>query len=829
MTVDTEDVVMTDAASNPRLLKLLRLMEQLATNPKLAPLHPSVDLQKVYQDIEKGFVPSMTAQQLKVFAAETACYMATIHPDYSFLAARIAVAALHEVTSPSFSATIRKLYAYRNPKTGDDAPLVSKELHEFVESHKEELDQYVDYNRDFRYDYFGYKTLERSYLLRMEDEEGQLKVVERPQHMLMRVALGLWCAHPNGSLKNALETYENLSLGTFTHASPTLFNAGTPHPQLSSCFLLAMKGDSLDGIFDTIKDTAMISKGAGGLGVHIHNIRATGSYIRGTNGQSNGIVPMLRVFDTMVRYVDQGGGKRKGACTIYLEPWHPDVFDFLQLRKNHGKDEQRARDLFQALWIPDLFMKRLEQYFAEVEKGQAGNPDSITWSLFCPNEAPGLPDVWGEKFEALYTQYEAQGKARKKVPVRELWDAILTAQIETGGPFMLYKDHANRKSNQQNLGTIKCSNLCTEIIEYTSPEETAVCNLASISLTYFVKTDNAGRPYFDFQGLHQTARLAARNLNRVIDVTEYPTNEARNSNFRHRPMGVGVQGLADTFCKMEMAFTSQEARELNKHIFETIYHGAMEMSCEIAKELGTYESYVGSPASQGTLQHDMWGVKATAPHLDWDTLRSNIKAHGLRNSLFLAPMPTASTSQILGNNECFEPYTTNSYVRRVLSGEFPVINKHLVAELSKLNLWTDDVRERIVAHDGSVQSIGEIPQAIKERYRTVWEIAQKDLLEMHIDRCAFIDQSASLNVFMARPNKNRLSLMHRFGWKGGLKTGMYYLRTQPAADAIKFTVKVEALQAASDVKTAAEAQKKEEAPLFCTREMMEAGCVSCGS
>jgi ribonucleoside-diphosphate reductase subunit M1 len=654
--------------------------------------------------------------------------------------------------------------------------------------------------RDFDYDYFGFKTLERSYLLRVNG-----KVVERPQHMLMRVSVGIH----GTDIDKAVETYHLLSEKWFTHASPTLFNAGTPRPQLSSCFLVAMKSDSIEGIYDTLKECASVSKSAGGIGLSIHDIRAVGSYIRGTNGTSNGIVPMLRVFNDTARYVDQGGGKRKGAFAIYLEPWHADIFDFLDLRKNHGKEEARARDLFYGLWVNDLFMQRVE----------AGGE----WSLFCPAEAPGLADVWGADFDALYAKYEAEGRAKRVVKAQTLWFAILEAQVETGNPYMLYKDTCNRKSNQQNLGTIRCSNLCTEIVEYTSPGETAVCNLASIALPRFVRERDAapassGRPklagsldaptrYFDFDRLAEVTRVVARNLNKIIDINFYPVEPAKNSNLKHRPIGIGVQGLADAFILLGLPFDSEGAKQLNKEIFEAIYFAALEESCALAERDGPYSSYAGSPSSKGVLQHDMWGVSPPGDRWDWGGLRARIAQHGLRNSLLLAPMPTASTSQILGNNECFEPYTSNIYVRRVLSGEFTVVNQHLLTDLTRLGLWSADVKNELVAANGSVADL-DIPADLKELYKTVWEIRQRVLVDMAADRGAFIDQSQSFNVHMSDANFGKLTSLHFHAWRAGLKTGLYYLRTRAAADAIKFTVDQQALaknKAVKDGKVAAAA------------------------
>ncbi|KAF9445388.1 ribonucleotide reductase alpha subunit [Macrolepiota fuliginosa MF-IS2] len=718
-----------------------------------------VDPIEVTQKVVQGVYQGVTTVELDNLASETAAYLTTKHPDYAVLAARIAISNLHKETKKTFSQVISDLYHYVNPKNGRPAGMISQGTYDVVMANADTLNSAIIYTRDFNYNYFGFKTLERSYLLRIDG-----RVAERPQHMIMRVAVGI-----HGSdMDHVIETYNLMSERYFTHASPTLFNAGTPHPQLSSCFLVCMKDDSIEGIYDTLKNCAMISKTAGGIGLSIHCIRATGSYIAGTNGYSNGIVPMLRAYDATARYVDQGGNKRPGAFAIYLEPWHADIFDFLDLRKNHGKEEARARDLFYALWIPDLFMKRVE-----------ANGD---WSLFCPNEAPGLHDTWGPEFEALFEKYEKEGRQRKTIPAQKLWYAIMEAQIETGGPFMVYKDHANLKSNQKNLGTIKSSNLCTEIIEYSSPEETAVCNLASLALPTFISNGK-----YDFKKLHEVTKVVANNLNRIIDVNYYPIPEARRSNVRHRPIGVGVQGLADTFMALRMPFDSAEAKLLNIQIFETIYHGALEASSEIAARDGAYETYEGSPASQGQLQFDLWGVTPTELW-DWTSLKQQITRTGLRNSLLVAPMPTASTSQILGFNECFEPYTSNIYTRRVLAGEFQVVCPWLLRELVNLGLWDDNMKNMIIAHNGSVQNIPNIPDDVKAIYKTVWEISQKKVLDLAADRGPFICQSQSLNVHLQAPTLGQLTSMHFYGWKKGLKTGMYYLRTRPAAQAIQFTV-----------------------------------------
>ena len=727
-------------------------------------LNPLVAPEKVAMKVIEGLFDGVTTSELDNLAAEVAATNTITHPDYALLASRIAVSNLHKNTKKSFSETIKDLYNYIDSKTAKKAPLISDEVYNIIAKNADVLDSTIIYDRDFRYDFFGFKTLERSYLLKLK---GQ--VAERPQQMLMRVAVGI---HKE-DLDSAIETYNYMSEGWFTHATPTLFNSGTPKPQMSSCFLLTTKEDSIPGIYDTLKQCAQISQSAGGIGLSIHDIRAMGSYIKGTNGTSNGIVPMLRVFNDTARYVDQGGGKRKGSFAIYIEPWHADVFDFLDLRKNHGKEEQRARDLFYALWTPDLFMKRVEE-----------NGD---WTLMCPHECPGLSDTHGKNFEKLYTKYESEGKGRKTIKAQELWFKILESQIETGTPYMLYKDSANEKSNQKNLGTIKSSNLCTEIIEYTSPDEVAVCNLASIALPKFVIDGK-----FDHEKLFKVTYRVTKNLDKVIDANYYPVPEARNSNMRHRPIGIGVQGLADAFILMRQAFESKEAKQLNKDIFETIYYAALTASKDLAIEKGTYESYKGSPVSKGILQFDMWNVKPS-DRWEWDLLREEIQKNGLRNSLLVAPMPTASTAQILGNNECFEPYTSNIYTRRVLSGEFIIVNKHLLRDLVKLGIWDDRLKNKLMSSNGSIQNIDEIPENIKNLYKTAWEISQKVLLDMAADRGAFIDQSQSLNIFMENANFAKLTSMHFYGWKAGLKTGMYYLRTKSATDAIKFTLDKDAM------------------------------------
>lgn len=729
-----------------------------------------VDHITVSKKVIQGLYDGVTTVELDNLAAETAASMSTVHPDYAQLAARIAISNLHKETNKSFSETMEGLYNYLDPKTGDPAGLIGEDTMAVIREHANQLDAAIIYDRDFEFDYFGYKTLERSYLMRMDGA-----VVERPQHMLMRVSVGIH----GEDIESAIQTYQLMSEKWFIHATPTLFNSGTPKPQMSSCFLLSMTDDSIEGIFETLRRCARISQSAGGIGLSIHNIRATGSYIKGTGGTSNGIVPMLKVFNDTARYVDQGGGKRKGAFAVYLEPWHADIFEFLELKKNHGKEELRARDLFYALWVNDLFMERVK---ADAE-----------WSLFDPNEASGLFDAHSGEFEALYHQYEEAGMARKTIKARDLWNAVLESQVETGTPYILYKDAANRKSNQQNLGTIRSSNLCTEIIEYTSPDEVAVCNLASLALPKYVKEDRS----YDFDKLYEITRVVTRNLNKVIDRNYYPIEQARNSNMRHRPIGLGVQGLADAFIMMRYAFDSPEAKQLNKDIFETIYYAALKESIALAKKEGHYESYPGSPASEGVLQYDMWGVTPT-DRWDWEGLKKEMAEHGLRNSLLVAPMPTASTSQILGNNECFEPYSSNLYTRRTLSGEFIVVNKHLLHDLIGLGLWDNNMRNRLMAANGSIQSFEDVPQHLRDLYKTVWEISQKVVIDMAADRGAYICQSQSMNLFVENVNYGKLSSMHFYAWSKGLKTGMYYLRTKAARDAIKFTLDKNALQKAGD-------------------------------
>ena len=725
-------------------------------------LNNHVDPVKVAMRVIDGIYDGVATTQLDDLAAEVAATMAVQHPDYAKLAARITVSNLHKNTKKVFSEVMKDLYEYVNPKTGKTAPLLADDVYEIIKNNKDKFDSAIIYDRDFSYDYFGFKTLERSYLLKLNR-----KIAERPQHMLMRVSIGI---HKE-DVDAAIETYHLMSKKYFTHATPTLFNAGTPKPQMSSCFLLSMKEDSIDGIYDTLKQCAKISQSAGGIGLSIHNIRATGSYIRGTNGTSNGIVPMLKVFNDTARYVDQGGGKRKGSFAVYIEPWHSDIMEFLDLKKNHGKEEMRARDLFYAMWIPDLFMKRVEK--------------NKTWTLMCPNQCPGLYDYYGDDFDKKYEEYEKAGKGQKTIRAREVWEKILESQIETGTPYMLYKDACNRKSNQKNLGVIHCSNLCTEILEYTSKDEVAVCNLASISLPMFVENGT-----FNHQRFYEITKTMTINLNKVIDHNYYPIKEAKNSNMKHRPIGLGVQGLADAFIMMRLPFTSDKAKELNREIFETLYFASLEASMELAKKEGPYSSFKGSPLENGEFQHNLWRLddKELSDRWDWSALRKQIKKHGTRNSLFVAPMPTASTSQILGNNECFEPYTSNIYTRRTISGEYIVVNKHLLNDLVEMGLWNDDLRQELMHANGSIQNIHGIPEELKELYKTVWELSMKDIIDMARQRGYFIDQSQSMNLFMENANYAKLTSMHFYAWKSGLKTGMYYLRTKAAADAVKFTL-----------------------------------------
>jgi ribonucleoside-diphosphate reductase alpha chain len=759
-----------------------------------------VDPIDVAKKVIEGLFDGVTTSELDNLAAETAASLTTKHPDYALLASRIAVSNLHKNTIKSFSETMRLLHEYIDPKTGKDASLIADDVWEVIQTNAELLDSTIIYDRDFGFDYFGFKTLEKSYLLKING-----KIAERPQHLFMRVSVGI---HKH-DIESAIKTYHLMSERWFTHATPTLFNAGTPKPQMSSCFLLTMKDDSIDGIYDTLKQTAKISQSAGGIGLSIHNVRATGSYISGTNGTSNGIIPMLRVFNDTARYVDQGGGKRKGAFAIYLEPWHADIFEFLDLRKNHGKEEMRARDLFYALWVSDLFMERVE-----------ANED---WSLFCPHEAPGLADCFGAEFVALYTKYEKEGRARKVIKAQDLWFAVLDAQVETGTPYLLYKDAANSKSNQQNLGTIKSSNLCTEIMEYTDANEIAVCNLASLALPRYVING-----VFDHQKLYEVTYQATINLNRIIDGNYYPVAEAEYSNLRHRPIGLGVQGLADAFIQLRLPFESDEAKQLNKEIFETIYFAAMTASKDLAIAEGPYETFKGSPLSKGKFQFDLWNVSPASTRWDWENLRLDVMNHGVRNSLLVAPMPTASTSQILGNNECFEPYTSNIYTRRVLSGEFIVVNKYLLRDLVNLGLWTPAMKDKIITANGSIQDIAEIPAEIKELYKTVWEIKMRNIIDMAADRGAYVCQSQSLNLFINAPNASKLTSMHFYAWKKGLKTGMYYLRTQAASQAVKFTVENQGGSNMEPVIPAVVDAVVDEIPAgpSCS---MEDGCVTCSA
>lgn len=773
MRVKKRDDKLENVSFDKILARLTRLSVGLSVNAVLL-------AQKVIQGIYDG----VSTSELDTLAAETSAYMSTSHPDYDKLAARIAASNLQKETKDSFYETMKDLYEYRNPRQGNKhSPLVDKEFFELVQANKDAIESKIRHERDLEYTYFGFKTMCRSYLFRLNN-----KIVERPQYLLMRVAIGIHGI----DLQSAFQTYEDMSNKYYTHASPTMFNAGTPRPQCSSCFLLTMKDDSIEGIYGTLAQCAVISKSAGGIGVNMSTIRAEGSYIAGTNGHSNGLTPMLRVYNATARYVDQGGGKRKGAFAIYLEPWHADIMDVLELKKNTGAEELRARDLFYGLWIPDLFMKRVEA--------------NEMWSLFCPSECPGLPDVYGDEFDALYTKYETEKRYKRQVKAQDVWFKILESQTETGGPYMLYKDTCNHNSNQKNLGTIRGSNLCTEIIQYTSPDEIAVCNLASIALPSFVEDGK-----FNFEKLANIARELVRNLNRVINLNYYPTPEARYSNFRHRPMGIGVQGLAETFFKLRLPFESDKARQLNREIFETIYFAALTESNEMAKVYGPYETFYGSPASQGILQHDFYEVSDGNRH-NWAELRESIKTHGLRNSLLIAPMPTASTAQILGNTECFEPISSNIFARNVLSGTFTVINEYLIHDLEKLNLWNPIMKNTIIQNNGSIQGILTIPGEIRNLYKTVWEIKQKSIVEMAIDRQAYIDQSQSMNIHIAEPTNAQLSSLHFFGWKGGLKTGLYYLRTRPAADPVKVTV---------DLKSSFG-----EGMTYCSRENKE-GCMAC--
>lgn len=768
-----------------------------------------IDIDMLTETVTSGLTDTVSHAKLDELIAQTAAYSVTKHPEYGLMGGRLCVTALHKCTNDSVLETFDRLHKHITFQSNEPSPLIADDVWAVIEANAPMLQEMIDYTRDFSYEYFGFKTLERSYLLRVEVARGEMQIVERPQHMILRVALGIH----GGDLERVRRTYEYMSLGLFTHATPTLFNAGTPKPQMSSCFLVAMKEDSIEGIYDTLKECAMISKAAGGIGLHMHNIRAAGSYIAGTNGTSNGLVPMLRVFNNTARYVDQGGGKRKGAFAIYLEPWHADVFGFLLLKRNTGKEDQRARDLFYALWIPDLFMRRVKA------EGK--------WTLMDPHNCPGLSDCYGDDFERLYEEYEAKGMGVKTIQAQELWFAIIESQIETGVPFMLYKDACNKKSNQKNVGTIKCSNLCTEIMEYTSPEETAVCNLASIALPKFV---DKKKGIFDHQRLYEITKEITYNLNKVIDRNYYPVETARRSNMRHRPVGLGIQGLADAFIMLRMPFVSPEAQRLNEEIFETIYFAAVESSADLSEVEGPYETFPGSPASEGKLQFDLWDKSHTTDRWDWAALKKRIQATGMRNSLLLAPMPTASTSQILGNNECFEPFTSNIYVRRVLSGEFPIVNKHLVLDLVNRGLWNEHTRNEIISYNGSVQNVECVPDDLKELYRTVWEIPQRKLIDMAAARAKYIDQSQSLNLFLESPTSGQITSMHFHCWQSGLKTGMYYLRTRPAADAIKFTVDAKRMKEITEKRDAASnASTPRGGSLHRIETNQPEDCLNCGS
>ena len=772
--------------------KILNRVKNLGNNmePKL-----KLNYSQFVMDVIEQLYPDISTTKIDELTAEQCASMCTKHPDYGSLASRIIVSNNHKNTLASFSDTMELLYEFKDVHD-KHIPIIDANVWTIIKKNKDFFDNLVDYNRDFEIDYFGFKTLERAYLMRVDK-----KVVERPQHMWLRVSIGIHF----DDLDAVKETYDLMSQKYFTHATPTLYNAGTPRPQLSSCYLLSMEDDSIEGIYNTLKECANISKWAGGIGLHIHNVRATGTHIRGTNGTSNGIVPMLQVFNKTARYVDQGGGKRNGSFAIYMEPWHSDIEDFLDLKKNHGDEEMRARDLFYALWIPNLFMEKVEQ--------------DLEWCLFCPDKCPGLSDCYGEEFITLYNKYESEGKMNKRVKARDIWYKILDSQMETGTPYLLYKDAANEKSNQKNLGVIKSSNLCTEIIEYSNDEETAVCNLASIGLSKYVNDDKT----FNYEHLHSVTKVVTSNLNKIIDVNFYPTEKTRRSNLLHRPIGIGVQGLADVFAMMDIPYHSAEAISVNKLIFETIYHAALERSNEIAisrkdamsaimdmdkydrtlvnkvkpiraeldikdkNVIGSYSSFVGSPASKGILQFDMWNVTPSERY-DWTTLKKSIQDNGIRNSLLLAPMPTASTSQILGNNECFEPYTSNIYTRRTLAGDYVVANKHLMKELVELDLWTEDLKNNIILNKGSIQHIDGIPDNIKEKYKIVWEIPMKHLIDMSVDRGAFICQSQSLNLWQEDPSYKSLTAMHFYGWKKGLKTGLYYLRRKPRHQPQQFTI-----------------------------------------
>jgi ribonucleoside-diphosphate reductase alpha chain len=768
-----DEMYVTKRNGNREIVSFDKILNRIKKLGKEAHFGKEADIKINYTTLVMKVIDQLydgiSTTKIDELSAEQCASMASIHPDYNVLAGRITVSNHHRNTTDSFVNAMTQLYSYQD-KHDKHSPLVSQELYETVLAYPLELEAMIDYERDYLIDYFGLKTLERAYLMKVNKVS-----IERPQHMWLRVSIGI---HGQDLVK-IKETYDLMSQKYFTHATPTLFNAGTPHPQLSSCFLLAMENDSIEGIYNTLKDCALISKWAGGIGLHIHNIRASGSHIRGTNGSSNGIVPMLKVFNNTAKYVDQGGGKRNGSFAIYLEPWHADIENFLQMRKNHGDEDLKARDLFYALWIPDLFMERVKA------DGQ--------WTLMCPDECPGLADVYGDDFKELYTKYETSGKGRRSVKARELWFQVMDAQMETGTPYLCYKDAANKKSNQQNVGTIKSSNLCSEIIEYSDKYESAVCNLASLALPAFVNASNPDAPFIDYEKLHEVTKVVTYNLNKVIDVNYYPTEKTRRSNMRHRPIGVGVQGLADVFMLMNIAFTSDEAKLINKRIFETIYHAAIESSCELAEVEEPYETFAGSPASKGQLQFDLWNVDPTASEqrYDWNTLKQKVQQVGLRNSLLLAPMPTASTSQILGYNECIEPITSNIYNRRTLAGEFILANKYLMNDLIKLDLWNEKIKNNIIANHGSVQHIDVIPQHIRDKYKTVWEIPMRTLIDMAADRGAFICQSQSLNLWLEDPNYSNLTSMHFYAWQKGLKTGIYYLRRRARYQAQQFTIEPE--------------------------------------
>jgi len=759
--IDDEEMFVMKRNGEKEIVSFDKILQRIKKTGIEANIH--INYTALTMKVIDQLYDGISTTQIDELTADQCASLASTHPDYNSLAGRIIISNHQKNTTSVFSQGIARLYQFKD-KHNNNSPLVSETLFETVMLSPDDYDGLCDYSRDYLIDYFGFKTLERAYLMKIGNE-----IVERPQHMWLRVAIGIH----GDNFDRVKETYDCMSQKYFTHATPTLFNAGTPRPQLSSCFLLAMEDDSISGIYSTLSDCANISKWAGGIGLHIHNVRATGSHIRGTNGTSNGIVPMLRVFNTTAKYVDQGGGKRNGSFAIYLEPWHSDIEVFLQMRKNHGDEELKARDLFYALWIPDLFMERIKS-------------DGV-WTLMCPDECPGLADVYGDEFKELYEKYETRGMGRKTMSARKLWFQMLDAQMETGTPYLCYKDAANRKSNQKNIGVIKSSNLCTEIMEVSDKDETAVCNLASIALPAFVDTTQSP-PVYNFKELHKIARIVTYNLNKVIDVNYYPTPKAQYSNSKHRPIGIGVQGLADTFIQLGYNFESEQAQRLNREIFETIYHAALEESCSIAKKEGKYSSFDGSPASQGILQFDMWNVSPDNNRYDWDELKEQIKQHGLRNSLLLAPMPTASTSQILGYNECIEPITSNIYSRRTLAGEFIIANKYLMRDLIKLNIWNDTVKNNIIANNGSVQHIEIIPKDIREKYKTVWEIPMRSIIDMAADRGAYICQSQSLNLWIEDPNYNSLTSMHFYAWNKGLKTGIYYLRRRGRHQAQQFTI-----------------------------------------